>query len=60
MNDLLGRFGKVISMEIVTFNIQEKAERCIFALGKRKKDWRKIESQFTDKVEYLVWYEPIK
>lgn len=47
-------------MEIVTFNTQEKAERCIFALGKRKKDWRKIESQFTDKVEYLVWYEPIK
>lgn len=47
-------------MEIVTFNTQEKAERCIFALGKRKTDWRKMESQFTDKVEYLVWYEPKK
>lgn len=47
-------------MEIVTFNTQEKAEKCIFALGKRKIDWRKIESQFTDKVEYLVWYEPKK
>lgn len=47
-------------MEIVTFNTQGKAERCIFALGKRKTDLRKIESQFTDKVEYLVWYEPKK
>lgn len=47
-------------MEIVTFNTQEKAERCIFALGKRKIDWRKIESQFIGKVEYLVWYEPKK
>lgn len=46
-------------MEIVTFNTQEKAERCIFALGKRKKSWRKIKSQFSNGIKYLVWYEPI-
>lgn len=48
------------NMQLVTFNSQEKAEKCIFALGKRKKICRKIESQFTDEVKYLVWYEPRK
>ena len=46
-------------MQLVTFNTQENAEKCIFALGKRKKSWRKIESQFSGEVKYLVWYEPI-
>lgn len=46
-------------MQLVIFNSQEKAEKCIFALGNRKKSWRKIESQFIDEVKYLVWYEPI-
>lgn len=47
-------------MQLVTFNTQEKAEKCILALEKRKKSWRKIESQFSDEVKYLVWYEPMK
>lgn len=50
----------VNDMQFVTFNTQEKAEKCIFALEKRKKSWRKIENQFSDKVKYLVWYEPKK
>ena len=47
-------------MQVAKFNTQDKAERCIFTLGKRIKSWRKIENQFTDKVKYLVWYEPKK
>ena len=47
------------NMQLVKFNTQEKAKKCIFALGKRKKSWRKIESQFSNEVKYLVWYEPI-
>ncbi len=47
-------------MQLITFNTQEKAEKYIFALGKRKKSWRKIESQFADEVKYLVLYEPMK
>ena len=47
-------------MQLVTFNTQEKVEKCILALGKRKKSWRKIESQFSDEVKYLVRYEPMK
>ena len=46
--------GYVNNMQLVTFNTHEKAEKCIFALGKRKKIWRKIESRFSDEAEYLV------
>lgn len=47
------------NMQLVTFNTQEKAEKCILAIGKRKKSWIKIESQFSGEVKYLFWYEPI-
>lgn len=43
---------------LAIFNSQAKAERCIFALGDRVKSWRRVESMFSDKAEYLVWYEP--
>lgn len=43
---------------IAVFNSQSKAERCIFALGKRVKYWKRIDSMFSDKTEWLVWYEP--
>lgn len=44
--------------KLIVFNSQAKAERCIFALGNRAKSWRRVESMFSDKVIYLVWYEP--
>ena len=36
--------GCINNMQLVIFNTQEKAEKCIFVLEKRRKSWRKIEN----------------
>ena len=49
-----------MSQKLIVFNSHTKAEHCIFALGNRVKSWRRVESMFSDKVQYLVWYEPAR
>lgn len=44
-----------------SFNTKEKAEKVIFSdHGKHKLDWQKYEKEFSDEVEYLVFYTPIQ
>lgn len=47
-------------MQLVRFNSKVKANRCIFALGKRVKDWKRVENILKDNTDYLVWYESSK
>ena len=43
----------------VEVNTKEKAEKIIFGLGKRKKNWIKYYNSFSYRETYFVFYEPI-
>ena len=47
-------------MSVVEVNTKTKAERIIFGLGKRKKDWKAYYNSFSNRETYLIFYEPIK
>jgi DNA primase len=46
---------------LIEVNSQRKAERIIDAgFIKYKMNWQKYYNSFSDRVTYLIWYEPIK
>lgn len=47
----------MLRMEV---NTKKKAERIIFGMGKRIKRWGVYYNSFSNRENYLIWYEPLK